>query len=99
MTKLKEAAKLSQSLAAAEIQQKLGISRRTLNRYVASAEWQQSGGKNPFGRQGRRKSRMNDWTLIRAISLYPACNFNWAAVARRMGIPVHRLHSIRRQRN
>ena len=98
MKKLQRAAALSKSLDADGIKKELGISRRTLNRYVANPKWEEAGGVNPFRRTGQQKNEDNDSLFIRARSLYPSCDYNWAAVARKMNIPVNRLHAVRRNR-
>ena len=101
--RLKRAAELSRSKTATEIMRELGMSKRTLQRYMADPLWQTHGGQPlTFTQRGRPKrttlSQAEKRTLAEAHALHQQ-GHKWIQVAEIMEIPIDRIkYLLKKQR-
>ena len=103
--RLQRAAEMSRTVSSASvIMQKLGISKRTLQRYMADPLWQEHGGKPlKFAERGRPSqntlSTSEQRTLTEAHTLH-AQGHKWVQVAEILEIPIRRLkYLLKKQRD
>ena len=101
VNRLKHAAALSRSKTATEVCTELGISTRTLKRYMADPRWQENGGTQlPLKERGRPAqetlSTAEKRQLTEAHALH-AQGHKWVEVAKLMGIEIGRLEYLRRK--
>ena len=101
--RIKRAAELSQTQTAIEIERKLGISKRTLQRYTEDLLWQEHGGRDlTFTEHGRpvrdTLSASEKQTLTEAHSIYQRVR-TWGKVAEILEIPLDRLKYLLRYSN
>ena len=99
--RLQHAAALSRSKTATEVCTELGISTRTLKRYMADPRWQENGGVQltltERGRPTRDTlSETEKQTLTEAYTLHEE-GHKWVEVAKLMGIEIGRLEYLRRK--
>lgn len=99
--RLKRAAVLSRSKTATEIKTELGISTRTLKRYMADPRWQEYGGiqltLTERGRPTRDTlSASEKRTLAEAVALHNQGR-TWAEAADKLGITLDRLNYLLRK--
>ena len=99
--RLQHAAALSQSKTATEVCTELGISTRTLKRYMADPRWQENGGVQltltERGRPAQETlSTAEKRQLTEAHALH-AQGHKWVEVAEIMEIPIGRLEYLRRK--
>ena len=101
--RLQRAAELSQSKSAAAIMRELGISDRTLKRYVADPRWQEYGGNSdlafpPRGRPKRHTLSVSEKRTLAEMDVrYERLN-RWEEVADEMGLPIDRIKYLLRKR-
>lgn len=102
--RLQRAAEMSRTVSSASvIMQKLGISKRTLQRYMAAPLWQKYGGKPlKFAERGRPSqdtlSASEKRTLTEAHTIHDQ-GHKWVEVAKILEIPIRRLkYLLKKQR-
>ena len=101
--RLQRAAEMSQTQTVTEIMRELGISQRTLQRYMADPLWQEHGGAPlTFTERGRPSqdtlSASEKRTLTEAHTLHDQGN-KWVQVADILEIPIRRLkYLLKKQR-
>ena len=99
--RLKHAAALSRSKSATEVCQELGISTRTLKRYMADPRWQENGGTQlRLTERGRPAQETLSTAEKRQLSEANALHNQgkkWVEVAAIMEIPIGRLEYLRRK--
>ena len=102
--RLQRAAEMSRTVSSASvIMQKLGISKRTLQRYMADPLWQEhGGGPLKFAQRGRPSqntlSASEQRTLAEAHAIHAQGN-KWVQVAEILEIPIRRLkYLLKKQR-
>ena len=99
--RLKHAAELSRTLTATEICTELGISTRTLKRYMADPLWQENGGiQLELTKRGRPTrdtlSHAEKRTLAEAKALHNQGN-TWVQVAEILEMTIEQLRHLRRK--